>query len=204
MSKLTASAAGGATPAEGHRDPPRPSPHVRGGAALAILPVAALAAAPTVAGDEEILALSSEVLGMRATRISSCRRGYGRSTGDSSISSMTIRAPRRSASQRPSRTAWRPGATPQLANSLTRRETDRLFDRMMSLPATTQAGRAAKVRALLAHVMPDSWRGAAKELDQDNEMARALLGEFAGMSEAELAVIVQIERGAGGRWSRCC
>jgi hypothetical protein len=54
---------------------------------------------------------------------------------------------------------------------------------------TTQAGRAAKVRSLLAHVGGADWRGPAAELDWVEQKARALLGEFAGMSEDELAAI---------------
>src|ERR1700722_11768771 len=41
------------------------------------------------------------------------------------------------------------------------KETDQLFRRMMAIPATTQPGRAAKVRVLLVHVMRDKWRGPA-------------------------------------------
>lgn len=67
--------------------------------------------------------------------------------------------------------------------------TDDLFRRLMAIPATTQGGRAAKVRALLAHVLRRGWHGPAKELDWDKEMARALLGEFAGISAAELEAI---------------
>jgi hypothetical protein len=66
-------------------------------------------------------------------------------------------------------------------------EVDRLWARMMTIAAATPAGRAAKVRALLMHVCADGWRGAASDLDWDKEQARALLGEFAGMSEEELA-----------------
>jgi hypothetical protein len=67
--------------------------------------------------------------------------------------------------------------------------TDRLFARMMAIPATTQAGRAAKVRALLVHVMGKDWRGPGEPLDWPCEQARALLGEFAGMNAEELAAI---------------
>ena len=67
--------------------------------------------------------------------------------------------------------------------------TDRLFDRMMAIPATTQPGRAAKVRALLVHVMRDKWRGPSGPLDWDIAQARALLGEFAGLSGADLEAI---------------
>jgi hypothetical protein len=62
-------------------------------------------------------------------------------------------------------------------------------DQMMAIPAATQAGRAAKVRALLTHVCPE-WCGPADDLDDwQNEQVRALLGQFAGMTEEELAAI---------------
>jgi hypothetical protein len=67
--------------------------------------------------------------------------------------------------------------------------TDRLFDRMMAIPATTQPGRAAKVRALLVHIMRGEWRGPSGPLDWEKAQARALLGEFAGMSAADLEAI---------------
>jgi hypothetical protein len=62
-----------------------------------------------------------------------------------------------------------------------------LFARMMSIPATTQPGRAAKVRALIIHVLRTEWRGPGRDLDWEIEMPRKLLGEFAGMTEEELA-----------------
>jgi hypothetical protein len=64
----------------------------------------------------------------------------------------------------------------------------RLFDRMVALPAHTQAGRAAKVRTLLWYVAAD-WRGPSIDLDWEIDAARKLLGEFAGMSEEELAAV---------------
>jgi len=68
-------------------------------------------------------------------------------------------------------------------------QADRLWTRMMAIPASTQAGRAAKVRALLTHVCSE-WRGPASDVDNwQIEQVRALLGEFAGMSEEELAAI---------------
>jgi hypothetical protein len=67
--------------------------------------------------------------------------------------------------------------------------TDALCDRVMSIPATTQPGRAAKVRALIVHIMPSAWRGAANKIEWDIERARALLGELAGMSDDEIAEI---------------
>jgi hypothetical protein len=68
-------------------------------------------------------------------------------------------------------------------------KTDLVFYRMMAIQATTQPGRAAKVRALLVHVMRDEWRGPAGPLDWEKEHVRALLGEFAGLSADELAAI---------------
>ena len=44
-------------------------------------------------------------------------------------------------------------------------------------------------RALLVYVLGDRWRGPGGPLDWDKEMARAVLGEFAGMSAEELAAI---------------
>jgi hypothetical protein len=66
---------------------------------------------------------------------------------------------------------------------------DRLFKRMREIPARTQAGRAAKVRALIRHVLGDEWRGADEELNWGEGSARSILGEFAGMSAEELAAI---------------
>jgi hypothetical protein len=66
-------------------------------------------------------------------------------------------------------------------------ETDQIFYRMMAIPATTQPGRAAKVHALLVHVLGREWRGAASELEWDIAQARTLFGELAGISTEELA-----------------
>ena len=68
-------------------------------------------------------------------------------------------------------------------------QADRHWASMMAIPAATQAGRAAKVRALLMHVCPQEWRGPASDLDREVQEARALLGQFAGMSEEELAAV---------------
>jgi hypothetical protein len=65
---------------------------------------------------------------------------------------------------------------------------DRLWIRMTTIPAATPTGRATKVRALLTHVCPSEWRGPSDDLDWEIQQARALLGEFAGMSEDELAM----------------
>ena len=60
---------------------------------------------------------------------------------------------------------------------------------MMAIPAMTQPGRAAKVRALLVHVLRDKWHGPFGPLDWEKAQARALLGEFAGLSAADLEAI---------------
>jgi hypothetical protein len=66
---------------------------------------------------------------------------------------------------------------------------EELYERMRAIPALTQAGRAAKVRALIAHVhaLDDTWKGRSDDLDWGKGLTRALLGELAGMSEDELA-----------------
>jgi hypothetical protein len=63
-----------------------------------------------------------------------------------------------------------------------------LFEQMAAMPTHTQAGRAAKVRTLLT-LVGDKWRGTGTDLDWDLDMARKLLGAFAGMTEGELAAI---------------
>jgi hypothetical protein len=65
-------------------------------------------------------------------------------------------------------------------------ETELLFERLMAIPATTQTARAAKVRAFLVNVGGASWRGPAEPLDWQEQQARALLAEFAGMSAEEV------------------
>lgn len=52
-----------------------------------------------------------------------------------------------------------------------------------------QAGKAAKVRALIVHICPTNWRGPGRDLDWDISEPRRLLSEFAGMTEEELAAI---------------
>jgi hypothetical protein len=64
-----------------------------------------------------------------------------------------------------------------------------LWARMLAIPAATQAGKIAKVRILLTFVHNDEWRGPTADLDWEKEQTRALLGQFAGMTEEELAAI---------------
>jgi len=67
---------------------------------------------------------------------------------------------------------------------------DLLCERLMATPALTQAGRAAKVRVLLLgsmHSECNNWRGPDELLDWDISLTRAVLAEFAGMSEGEIS-----------------
>jgi len=60
---------------------------------------------------------------------------------------------------------------------------------MKAIRATTRAGKIAKMQTLLRFVHDDEWRGPADDLDWEKGETRALLGEFAGMTEDELAAI---------------
>jgi hypothetical protein len=64
-----------------------------------------------------------------------------------------------------------------------------LWKQMMAIASATNAGKIAKVRALLTFVHTDEWRGPAVDLDWEKEQTRALLGQFAGMTEEELAAV---------------
>jgi hypothetical protein len=68
------------------------------------------------------------------------------------------------------------------------RQVDPLLTRLFDTPARTNAGRAAKVRVLLGHLL-DEWRGPARDLDYPIERSRQLLGELSGLTEVELAAI---------------
>ena len=157
--------------------------------ALACLPAVAMAASPT-GDDAEILALSAEVLrrcdaaeAFQALHIDPFNERFENifRRADSSIPEEA----RMEAAWAYSRETGREGAIERLREF--DEETDRVYSQMMAIPATTQPGRAAKVRALLAHVMGGEWRGPACELDWEKDQTRALLGEFAGMSAEEIA-----------------
>ena len=66
-----------------------------------------------------------------------------------------------------------------------------LRDEMFVLVATSPETRRAKVRMALqmAHCRLDRWRGPAEEIDPSHGIMRRLLGEYAGLTEAELAAI---------------
>jgi hypothetical protein len=154
--------------------------------ALTVLPVAALAAPH--GDDAEILALSAEVLhrcgvaddlNERIEPIDAqlwIQEGLNK---DLTVDEIWERTK-----------AWsyatgREDAIEKLRNF--EEETDGIYYRMMAIPATTQSGRAAKVRALLTHVMGNKWRGQDRELEWDVSQARTLFAEFAGMTAEDIA-----------------
>lgn len=57
-----------------------------------------------------------------------------------------------------------------------------LIERIILTPVRAQGDAAAKVRMLIEHVMPASWRGADQDLDWDIAMARRLLLSLAGLN----------------------
>ena len=161
--------------------------HIAGAAALT-LPAAAIAAVPADP-DAEIVALGAEIVRRCAeaqlfqkTRIDAydeqCQMildDYSKSRSDRLEEAWTF-----------SEECGRTAAIEALEEC--EMAMDRLFYRLMTIPAMMQPGRAAKVRAFLVHILGD-WRGPASHLEWDVGTARALLGEFAGMSAAELAAI---------------
>jgi hypothetical protein len=164
---------------------------------LGALAAAPALAVPAIAGaaqgdDAELLALEAEINRIRAisdsineTRVLPFDEGWDRaySEGKGRIGFDERFARARAYSHSTGREAAISEQTQVLELA------DRLFTRMLAIPATTQAGRAAKVRTLLLHVA-ESWRGTKDEIDDyPIECARSLLGEWAGMSEAELAAI---------------
>jgi hypothetical protein len=144
-------------------------------------------------GDAEIVALSAEVLHLNevadeitATRIEPFEEKF-----------MALLDPQYSARDWDTRAAAAWGYSRECGRCAAIEDVagvddqaDAAFRRMMAIPSTTQAGRAAKVRALLIHVMRDEWLGPDSDLDWDKSMARTLLGEFAGMSAEELADLI--------------
>ena len=160
--------------------------------ALALPAVAVAAAVPSDA-DAELIALAAQIERLVALgeEIYANRVDPFQETFDSLIGEM-IAAPRGDQAEHLdkafaySREVGRDAAIKE-RNDLDD-EADRLWARMMAIPSATQAGRAVKVRALLVHVCPE-WRGPACDLDWDKEQARALLGQFAGMTEGELSAI---------------
>jgi hypothetical protein len=185
MSKPTVSAAGGAMPPEGHKTRraalgflARSTARV---SALACLPAVAMAASP--AGDDaELLAMEVEIMRLRGLAKAICAEKVD-PFEDEFIALMKGDG---------SEAAWAFARSYGRDDAINEAETfhlpaDGLCERLMATPALTQAGRAAKVRVLLADILGDEWRGPDSELDWHRAQTRVLLGEFAGMSAEELA-----------------
>jgi len=183
MKNNTASAAGAAMPAEGQK--------TRRGAlrflarstaqasALAILPVAALAAPH--GEDAELLAMEAEIMRLR---------GLAKAIDDEKVQPfeaefIALLKVNVEAGWAFARSYGRDDAIDEAEEQFAV-PADRLCERLMATPARTQAGRAAKVRVLLADILGDEWRGPASELDWHRAQTRTLLGEFAGMSAEDL------------------
>jgi hypothetical protein len=64
-------------------------------------------------------------------------------------------------------------------------QADKLIRQLWALPPASSAGRAAKVRVFFKWVALDHFNGPDADLDWDNSLARQLLLEYAGLSEAE-------------------
>ena len=149
--------------------------------ALACLPAIAMAASPK-GDDSELLAMEVEIMRLRGLAKAICAEKVdpfedefiALMKGDGSEAACAF-----------ARSYGRDDAIDE-ADAINL-PADRLCERLMATPALTQAGRAAKVRVLLFDILGDDWRGPDSELDWHKSMARALLGEFAGMSAEEIA-----------------
>ena len=185
MSELTASAAGGAMPAEGHKTRraalgflARSTARV---SALACLPAVAMAASPT-GDDAELLAMVAEIMRLRglAKAIYAEKVEPFEDEFNAKMTEVGYDA------------AWAFARSYGRDDAIDEEQkfsvpADGLCERLMATPALTQAGRAAKVRVLLTDILGDQWRGPDRDLDWDISLARTALGEFAGMTAEELA-----------------
>ena len=163
---------------------------ISGGAGAMLTVAPAVAVSATSNPDAEIIALSAEIVRRCAegehfhkTRIAPFEEPWRRIILDPSKPQAISWEEGRRYGQETGRDA----AIEALENF--DRGTDALFEHLMSMPTTTQPGRAAKVRAFLTHVAGNGWRGPADDLDWEIHWARAFLGEFAGMSADELAAV---------------
>ena len=120
--------------------------------ALACLPGAAMAASPT-GDDAELLAMEAEIMRLR---------GLAKAIYDEKVEPFedAFHALMRAAD---SEAAWAFAHTYGRDDAIDEAETfnlpaHRLCERLMAAPARAQAGRAAKVRLLLADILGDQWR----------------------------------------------
>jgi hypothetical protein len=76
-------------------------------------------------------------------------------------------------------------------------EMDKLISQMWKIPATTDAGRLAKVEVLLECILRTEWQGPDEDLDYGIREARQLLIEFVG-GEAAVNLRFQFCTGVAG------
>ena len=147
--------------------------------AIAALPIVAAAASPT-GDDAELLAMEAEIMRLR---------GLAKAIDDEKVQPfeaefIALLKVNFEAGCAFARSYGRDDAIHE-ADAINL-PADRLCERLMATPALTQAGRAAKVRVLLSDILGDGRPGPEQDLDWHVAQARALLGEFAGMSAEDL------------------
>jgi hypothetical protein len=185
MSKPTASATGAAMPAEGHKSRREAirflARSTARASAIVILPVTAALAAPH-GEDAELLAMGTEIMHLEGL----AKAIYAEKVDPFEDEfNAHMRVSGSDAAWAFARSYGRDAAIDEAEAFST--PAIRLCERLMTTPALTQAGRAAKVRVLLAYIMGDDWRGPEADLDWEIAQVRAVLGEFAGMTSEELA-----------------
>ena len=195
MPSITASAAGGAMPAEGLAQSRRSL--LVGLAAAPLIGAAAPALADRPDADREIVAINAKIAALdeKYEAVMAATRPFENAREELRCKLDGIPWP--SSGYRRARGAVdafdrRHGLDVLYKQSerLTSEICD-LRDEMFALVATSPETRRAKVRMALrmAHCRLDRWRGPAEEIDHSHEMIRRLLGEYAGFTEAELAAI---------------
>jgi hypothetical protein len=201
MSKATASAAGGAAPAPGLMQSRRGLLTT-----LAATPLIGAVALPALAegDDAELFALEAEItrLHEEIDNITEARIDPHQEEFDRLLTTPATEQDRfmERLFGRPCATAEGYKAASAFSDAVDREsaieEVEAIHEKLgplatslMAMPAETSAGRAAKVRVLLACVARDKWHGPGSDLDWEIDCARLLLGEYAGMSEAELAAM---------------
>jgi hypothetical protein len=137
--------------------------------ALACLPAAAMAASPT-GDDAELLAMEAEIMRFRGLAKAICAEKV-EPFEDEFHTHMRVSG---------YDAAWAFARSYGRDDAIDEAETfhllvDGLCERLMATPALTQAGRAAKVRVLLADILGDKWRGPDSELDWDIAQARTVM-----------------------------
>jgi hypothetical protein len=142
--------------AEGHKSRRAALALFAGAPTLAVLPVAAIAAPH--GDDSELLAMEAEIMRLR---------GLAKAIYDEKVEPFedAFHALMRAADSEAA-FAYTYGRDDAIDEAETfNLPAHRLCERLMAAPARAQAGRAAKVRVLLADILGDQWRGPANDLD---------------------------------------